>query len=158
MQLWKQRKRAHPSFPKELLESLSHLSAVDGLIVIATARTERVPDAIGNARCTRYPLEPFTLDEGQLFILARRPEATQEQIEALIRRSQGNPRVIANLIEPDRSLAGESEIDEKVDLDSLIEQRIDRAITLADEKGTQTGEASGDLSGLAGCFDFGCCN
>jgi hypothetical protein len=141
--------RGQPSFPKELLEGLTHLAPIEGLVVIATTRPEREKQAIGTAQHFAYQLKPFALTEAGHFIRARRPEATQAQIEALHRRADGNPRVIANLIEPDRSLAGEAEIGSKVVLDTLIEERIDRAIKLADEKGAQADTIAAFLCALS---------
>lgn len=141
-------KRNQPSFPKELLESLTHRPPSDGLIVIATARPERHDLAIGSAECSPYRIEPFTLEETTAFVSARRPEATVPQIAALRSRSDGNPRVLANLIEPDRSLAGETLSTEKVQLDSLIEDRIERAIKLADAKGAKAGAIDSFLCAL----------
>ena len=141
-------KRNQPSFPRELLVSLTHQPSIEGLIVMATGRPERRDLAIGSAECTPYQLEPFTLDETKAFVSARRPEATASQITALRSRSDGNPRVLANLIEPDRSLAGETLSSEKVQLDSLIEDRIGRAVKLADAKGAKTGAIDGFLCAL----------
>ncbi|BAM89476.1 AAA ATPase [Bradyrhizobium oligotrophicum S58] len=143
------KKRSQPSFPKELLESLTHHPPIDGLIVIATARPERRELAIGTAECTPFAIEPFTSEETTTFVLARRPKATPAQISALRSRSDGNPRVLASLIEPDRPLAGENESTEKVLLDSLIEDRIERAIKLADTKGAKSGAIDSFLCALA---------
>ena len=129
--------RSQPSFPKALLESLTHHPPIDGLIVIATARPERQELAIGSAQCSPFKIEPFNLEETKAFVLPRRPEATPAQIAALLSRSDGNPRVLANLIEPDQSLVGETQSEERVQLNSLIEDRIARAIKLADTKGAK---------------------
>ena len=142
------RKRNQPSFPKALLESLTHQPSIDGLIVIATARPERQELAIGTAQCTPFKIEPFNLDETSIFVSSRRPEATPAQIIALHSRSDGNPRVLANLIEMDRSLSGETQSEEKVRLNSLIEDRIERAIKLADTKGAKAGAIDGFLCAL----------
>lgn len=143
------KKRSQPSFPKELLESLTHHAAIDGLIVVATARPERQELATGTAECTPFKIEPFTPEETASFVSARRPEATPAQITALRSRSEGNPRVLANLIEPDRSLADETESTEKVPLDSLIEDRIARAVKHADAKGAKAGAIDSFLCALA---------
>jgi hypothetical protein len=50
-----------PCFPRDLLESLSAQAVIDGLFVIATARTERREKAIGEAECQPLALTPFTL-------------------------------------------------------------------------------------------------
>src|SRR6202008_79847 len=97
--------RRPPSFPRELLETLTAGPALEGLVAIATARTERCDRAIGRAKCEPFRLEPFSLEEARAFVAARRPDATTAQIEVIYRRSNGNPRVVNNLIEPDRRLA-----------------------------------------------------
>jgi hypothetical protein len=142
-------RRGQPSFPRELLESLSAQGPVDGLFVIATARTERCDKAIGNAECRSFPLTPFTLAETEAYISARRPDASVMQMQVVHRRADGNPRVIANLIEPDRNLVGETQTEAKVELESLIQQRIDRAVKLADEKGANADAVSAFLCALS---------
>jgi hypothetical protein len=129
------RLRGQPSFPRELLEALSDTTAVEGLVVIATARTEHRQDAIGRATCEEYLLDPFSHAEAREFIIARRSDATPAQIDAVYRRSDGNARVIANLIEPGRSLAGDIGAEDKVELTTLIRERIARAVALATQKG-----------------------
>jgi hypothetical protein len=141
--------RGQQAFPRDLMESLVHLPRAEGLIVIVTARTERRRMAVGNAQCTEYELDPFTITEAEAYIRERRPEATAAQIEAIARRSDGNPRVIANLIEPDRPLIGEAETNGKIELNSLIEQRIERATRLADEKGAQSNAIAAFLCALS---------
>jgi NACHT domain len=120
------RNRNQPSFPKALLESLTLQPSIDGLILIATARSERQELAIGTAQCMPFKIKPFNPNETSNFILSRRPEATPAQIAALHSRSDGNPRVLANLIEVDRLLSGETQTEEKVRLDSLISWEIPR--------------------------------
>ena len=142
------RNRNQPSFPKALLESLNHHAPIDGLIVIATARPERQELAIGTAQCTPFKIDPFNLEETTAFVRARRPEATAMQIAALRTRSDGNPRVLANLIEPDRPLDGDAPSMEKVLLDSLIEDRIERAIKLAHAKGAKASAIDSFLCAL----------
>ena len=131
------RNRGQPSFPKDLLLALSHHASIEGLIVVASARTERSDLAIGRAACQGYELHPFVHSETAAFVKARRPEATAAQIEALAVRAEGNPRVIANLIEPDRSLVAETSVETKITLPELIKDRIQRAVALADQNGAQ---------------------
>jgi hypothetical protein len=144
------RDRGQASFPQMLLESLSHLSpSVDGLVCIATARSERRELAIGRSQCKEFALSAFSVRESQFFIKERRPEATTSQIEAIHRRSNGNPRVMANLIEPDRSLAEVDTVATDIDLNDLIRQRIEKAIRLADDKGSTRQEVSAFLCALS---------
>ncbi|NTG32638.1 hypothetical protein G6K91_00020 [Agrobacterium rhizogenes] len=141
--------RGQASFPQILLESLSHLPAIDGLVCIATARSERRELAIGRSHCKDFALRPFSAAESQSFIKERRPEATTAQIEAIHRRSNGSPRVMANLIEPDRSLAEVDTVTTAIDLNDLIQQRIEKAIRLADDKGSTRREVSAFLCALS---------
>ena len=53
------------------------------------------------------------------------------------------------MIEPDRSLAGDGEMDGKVELNSLIEERIERATKLADEKGARSDATAAFLCALS---------
>ncbi|AUN29474.1 hypothetical protein [Niveispirillum cyanobacteriorum] len=142
--------RGEVSFPKMLLESLSYPSlSVDGLVCIATARPERRALAIGRSQCKDFALSAFSISESQTFIKKRRPEATTSQIEAIHRRSNGNPRVMANLIEPDRSLAEVDTGAAAIDLNDLIRQRIEKAIRLADDKGSTRQEVAAFLCALS---------
>lgn len=143
------RSRGQLSFPRELLEVLSDAPPVEGLVVIATARSERRQDAVGRATCEEYPLGPFSPTEAREFILARRSDAAPAQIDAVYRRSVGNPRVIANLIEPGRSLAGDIEGEDKVELNTLIRERIARAVDLAAQKGATQDAISAFLCALS---------
>ncbi len=144
------RDRGQASFPQMLLESLSHLSpSIEGLVCIATARSERRELAIGRSQCKEFALSAFSVRESQSFITERRPEATISQNEAIHRRSNGNPRVMANLIEPDRSLADVDTIATDIDLNDLIRQRIEKAIRLADDKGSTRQEVSAFLCALS---------
>jgi hypothetical protein len=79
-------RRGQPSFPRELLEDLSAQAPVDGLFVIATARTERCKKAIGEAQCRSFALTPFTLAESEAYISIRRPGASGTEMEVVHRR------------------------------------------------------------------------
>ncbi len=144
------RDKGQNPFPQLLLESLSSMSpCIDGLVCILTARSERRELAIGRSQCKDFVLRTFSTGESQAFIEKRRPEATPAQIEAIHRRSNGNPRVIANLIESDRSLAGVDSIASDINLNDLIDQRIKNAIRLADNKGCTRNEVSAFLCALS---------
>ncbi len=146
---WEATRRGQPSFPRELLESLSAQRPVDGLFVIATARTERRDKAIGNADCRPFGLTPFTLAETEAYISAKRPDASATQMQVVHRRADGNPRVMANLVEPTRNLVGETQTEAKVEVESLIQERIDRAVKLAEQKGAHANSVSAFLCALS---------
>ena len=137
------------SFPRELVESLTAADPIDGLTVIVTARPERVGIAIGSADCKPFEIKPFILAETGAFISARRTDATPTQVEVVHRRAEGNPRVIANLIEPDRDLVSETQTDARVELNGLIQERIDRAVKLAEIKGANPDSIGAFLCALS---------
>ena len=141
--------RRQLSFPRELLLSLSHHPRIDGLIVVATTRPERRSIAVGEATCEDYKLSAFSPEEALAFVGARRPEATPFQVEVLYRRADGNPRTLASLIEPDRSLIGETATHNKIHLSTLIEDRIIRAATLAHAKGAEKQDIEAFLCALS---------
>jgi hypothetical protein len=142
-------RRAQPSFPRELLECLSAQAPIDGLFVIVTVRTERRDQAIGDAICGSLALTPFTPVESEAFISGRRPDASAAEIQVVHRRADGNPRVIANLIEPGRDLVGEALGEAKIEVESLIQERLDRAISLARQKGAQADSIGAFLCALS---------
>jgi hypothetical protein len=76
-------RRGQPSFPRELLEALSGQAPIDGLFVIATARTERREEAVGDADCKPFGLAGFSLTETKAFISARHPDASVPQMEVV---------------------------------------------------------------------------
>ena len=142
-------RRGQPSFPRELLENLSAQAPIEGLFVVAAARTERRDKAIGEAQCRAFAITPFTLAETEAYISVRRPDASVAQMQVVHRRAEGNPRVIANLIEPDRNLIGETQTEAKVEVESLIQERINRAVKLADQKGAHADSVSAFLCALS---------
>ena len=109
----------------------------DGLTVIVTARSERRDLAIGTADCRSFELNPFAVEESEEFVRARRPHATTEQAHVVHRRADGNPRVMANLIEPGRDLVAETQTETRIAVDTLIEERIDASVKLANSKGAE---------------------
>ncbi len=125
-------KLRQPSFPRDLLEATSY-DQIDGLVIIASSRPERRNQAVGKAICATFKLGPFSIDEARAFIIARRKDATDDQVSSIFRRSDGIPRVILNLIDPSRSLSGDD--DQVVSLPGLIQDRLDSAIREATEKG-----------------------
>src|SRR5207342_676686 len=110
---------------------------------------ERRDKAIGEAQCQPFRLTPFTLAESEAYISARRPDASPAQMQVVHKRADGNPRVIANLIELDRDLVGETKTEAKVEVESLIQERIDRAVKLADQKGAHADSISAFLCALS---------
>jgi NACHT domain len=127
--------RAQPCFPRELLEALTHGGHPDGLVLISTCRPERLQVSLGSAIFKTFPLQGFTPSEITEFVRARIQTATSGQIAILSNRSEGNPRVLATLLEDDPKLKSILKRSDKVVLESLLEERLNKAAAFTRSKG-----------------------
>ena len=136
------------SFPIKLLASLD-TEPIDGvkLIVSCRSETERMPKTY--AKLDKFELCPFTKNETAAFLRARLKKVTTIEINVAQARSGGNPRVLDYLVKAGRGLLDPSEINKKIDLDDLIQQRITDALSLATKQGYEEKELSAFLAGLA---------
>jgi hypothetical protein len=133
-------------FPIKLLESLD-TEPIDGVNLIVSCRTERKPKTY--AKVDEFELRPFTKDETAAFLHARLKSVTTIEINVAQARSGGNPRVLDYLVKAGRGLLDPSEINEEIELDDLIQQRITDALSLATKHGYEEKELSAFLAGLA---------
>lgn len=140
------------SFAHLLLESLA-ITPIDGVVVIASCRTERLASAVRNAAHFPIQVPPFSDKEAERLILARDPAAGAAEIAALQGRSGNNPRVLDALLNAGRPYdgprpGGEEATDDQV-LDALLSDRIGKARDAALAKGVKPDEIDLLLSGLA---------
>lgn len=140
------------SFAHLLLESLA-ITPIEGVVVIASCRTERLALAVRNAAHFPIPVPPFSDEEAERLILARDPAAGAAEIAALQGRSGNNPRVLDGLLNAGRPYdgprpGGEEATDDQV-LDALLSERIGKARDAALAKGVKPDEIDLLLSGLA---------
>ena len=138
--------RSEDPFPTLLLKSL-HTKPVPGLKLIVSCRTERKPSTY--AECRDLELRPFSRDETANFLQTRLENVSQTEINVAQARSGGNPRVLDYLLKSGRGLLDESEIDKKVELDELIQDRITSALSTAIERGYEQRDIDAFLAGLA---------
>ncbi len=138
--------RGDDCFPVQLLESLND-KPIPGLKVIVSCRTENKPSTY--ARYQEFELQPFTRLETKAFLRARLRTVSETEINVAQSRSGGNPRVLAHLAAGERGLLDQSEIEKKVELDELIQQRIDNAVDTAIKRGCTQGDINRFLAGLA---------
>ena len=134
------------AFPVKLLESLS-TKPVPGVKLIISCRTERKPET-----CAKYDeleLRSFSMDETSSFLRARLKDISQAKISVAQARSDGNPRVLEHLLTSGRGLLDESEIDKKIGLDELIQERMINALETALERGSEQSDINTFLAGLA---------
>jgi hypothetical protein len=133
-------------FPIKLLESFD-TEPIDGVKLILSCRTERKPTTY--TKFDEFPLCTFNKDETAAFLRARLENVTDVEINVAQARSGGNPRVLDYLVKAGRGLLDASEINKKIELDDLIQQRITDALSLATEKGYTEEQLSTFLAGLA---------
>ena len=140
------RRYSDDSFPVKLLESL-YAKPIPGVKLIVSCRTERKPST--DAQYREFELRPFSRDETASFLRARLNNVSQVGINVAQARSGGNPRVLDYLLSSGSNLLDESEIDQKIELDELIQQRIADALETAFKRGHERNDIDAFLAGLA---------
>lgn len=119
--------RNERAFPKLLLSSLEQ-RPIDGVKLLLTARTHRMPDVVGDANVAAYELLPFNHAEIEKFVKDRRSGVSGVEMARAIARSGGNARVLDYLVKswPDeiRDQVGDAQIT----VDELIANRCNRIV------------------------------
>jgi hypothetical protein len=140
--------RNQDSFPRLLLQSLEHGAPIAGLQVVVSARTHRRLAATGEMSADELELQPFVEQETRAFLRTRVSKLTDVMVQVGQARSTGNARVLEHLAEePD--LLAPSEIDKPIDLDDLIQHRLDQALVEARKLGNAEHSIRAFLAGLA---------
>lgn len=81
------------SFAHAVLLSLS-ITPIEGVVVIASCRTERRDLARGDATCRRFEVPPLSEPEASAIAQAYYSDVTRAEIADLRARSDNNPRVL----------------------------------------------------------------
>lgn len=138
------------SFAQLLLHSLA-VDPIDGVLVVASCRTERRTLAVGEAEHVDFRIPAFTGAEVAALVLARDPSATPAEIAALTTRSGANPRCLDAFLSAGRPYESHAAIegDPHKILDALIEERIADARREAIRRGTSSRLIDNLLAGLA---------
>lgn len=139
-------KASEDCFPIQLLESLD-TEPIDGVNLIMACRSERKPKTY--AKFDEFELLPFTKDETATFLHGRLNSVTNVEINVAQARSGGNPRVLDYLVKAGRCLLDPSQINKKIELNDLIQQRITDALSLATKQGYEEKKLCAFLAGLA---------
>ncbi len=140
------RQGSEDCFPIKLLESLD-TEPVSGVKLIVSCRTERKPATY--AKYEELSLNPFSKDETESFLRTRLKNVSEAEVNVAQSRSRGNPRVLEYLLKTGRGLLDESEIDKRLELDDLIQNRITDALGAAMNRGYSEDEIEAFLAGLA---------
>lgn len=142
------REKGEPCFPKLLLESFQYSGRIEGVQLIVSCRTERISLSKGDVSCEEYKLEPFVLEETRSYLKQNIKAVTDIEIQVAQARSGGNPRILEHLASSDRGLLDVSEIENVIELDSLLNLRISGALQTARERGYKDSEINAFLAGL----------
>jgi hypothetical protein len=140
------RDRRDVSFPTLLVEAVRY-EAVSGVTFILSSRSHRIPLQHGDYES--FELLPFTITETEAFLRPRLPDLTDVEIRVGQARSGGNARVLEYLVDSGRGLLDQSEIGNQVELDELIQRRIDDALSVAMRRGYTKASVDAFLAGLA---------
>ena len=138
--------RSEDAFPTKLLESLN-VKPIDGVKVVASCRSHRKPTRYADYDV--FELRPFSKNETRAFLQARLKGVTEAEINVAQARSVGNARVLDYLLLSGRGLLDDSEVDKSLELEELIQQRIDNALTTTIQRGCEQDDIDAFLAGLA---------
>lgn len=139
--------RKEEAFPTELLKSFQVNGIPQGVRVIVSCRSHRIP--VSDIPYEDFQLNPFTLSETRTYLKDRKPELADTEIQVAYSRSKGNARILEYLLSSDDGLLEKSETDKKIELNDLIEKRIQSALMESSKQGYDQKEVSSLLGGLA---------
>ncbi|MCX8281521.1 hypothetical protein OSJ77_15085 [Phyllobacterium sp. 0TCS1.6C] len=143
---------ATPSFAHLLLRSVS-VDPIEGVRLIASCRTERLAIAIGDSTNRGFPIPSFTDVEARTLIARRVPDASGDEVAALLTRSGRNPRCLDSLITTGRPfdplLSPDATSEPNDLLDALLRKRLAEARDTAHARGAQDADIDLLLAGIA---------
>jgi hypothetical protein len=143
------KERNEQSFPTLLLQSIQHGGSIPGVNVIVSCRSHRIQISTGGTPYHEIKLRPFSLAETELYVRDRVPKATTTEIQVAQARSAGNARILEHLVTSDRGLLDPSETEKKIELDDLLNSRIERALSVAAMRGYDKKNIQAFLAGLS---------
>lgn len=140
------------AFPSLLLESFHYNGAVAGVQLIVSCRSYRRGISRGMTppeACEEFELKPFSPEEAEKYLRDRIPNVTDNEIKVAYSRSKGNPRILEHLALSDRGLLDPSEINNVIELDELLHERIRKALAEALRRGYKESDINAFLAGLS---------
>ena len=139
------KERGEKAFPHLLLDSLD-TKPIPGFKLIVSCRTERKPSTY--AKCENFQLFPFNDNETKSFLQDREKGISSLEVDVAYARSQGNPRVLDYLVRSGRDALKQTEINNKVEVDELLEEFISGALERAKLSGHEQNDINSFLAGL----------
>lgn len=140
------------SFAHLLLRSIS-VNPIDGVRLIGSCRTERLEIAVGDTGHREFAVPLFSDAEARTLISRRVPDASGDEIAALLIRSGRNPRCLDSLVTTGRPfdpLQLPDAPDEPQDvLDALLLKRLEDARNTARTHGVKDADIDLLLAGIA---------
>ncbi len=137
------------SFPTLLLESFQYNRPIPGVRLVVSCRTHRIQISVNEVPCQKLELEPFSLSETGIYLRDRLSKLTQTEIQVAQSRSGGNPRILEHLVSSDRGVLDQSEINNTIVLDDLLNRRIQEALSGAFARGNKQSQTNAFLAGLS---------
>lgn len=136
---------ATSSFAHLLMRSIS-VDPIDGVRIVASCRTERLALATGGASHRSFTVPLFTSAEVRALIERRVPDASADEIAALLTRSGLNPRCLDNLIETGRPFDPVSFPDAPGEPQDLLDVLLRKRLTEARETARARGASDADIN------------
>lgn len=138
------RETATSSFAHLLMRSIS-IDPIDGVRIVASCRTERLALATGDASYRPFTIPLFTDAEVRSLLERRVPDASADEIAALLTRSGRNPRCLDNLITTGRPFDPMSFPDAPGEPQDLLDVLLRKRLTDARETARARGASDADI-------------
>lgn len=138
------RDTATSSFAHLLMRSIS-IDPIDGVRLVASCRTERIALATGDASHRPFAVPLFTDAEVRSLVGRRVPDASDDEIAALLTRSGRNPRCLDNLIATGRPFDPVSFPDAPGEPQDLLDVLLRKRLTEAREAARTRGASDADI-------------
>lgn len=138
------RETATSSFAHLLMRSIS-VDPIDGVRIVASCRTERLALATGHTSHRPFAIPLFTDAEVRALVERRVPDASADEIAALLTRSGRNPRCLDNLIATGRPFDPVSFPDASGEPQDLLDVLLRKRLTEARETARARGASDADI-------------
>ncbi|MGO6706256.1 hypothetical protein [Rhizobium johnstonii] len=124
----------------ELLIRQIQIEPIDGVTVVASCRSERIKQAVGDARVDCIPIPPLSQDEAESLAVRLDSSITAAEARTIHARAMGNPRCLDALVKTGRpydigSPTGSSASTADI-LEGLLREQFQRVVLNAVKRGS----------------------